>query len=219
MSGMAEALTRRRFVKVGAVMIGTVALGGTAVTAATWVPEEELPTMTMGEGDMKVLVVYGTKSGCTTGVAEKIGKTLSATGATVDVVPAEKAGAPDGYDAVIVGSGVRAGSWHQSARTWATTHADALKMLPVALYTCCMTLAAGDEKADEVRGYTDALIEESGIEPVDVGLFAGWFEPKEFSFAERSILKLMKTPRGDFRDWDAIEAWSSAIATKLGVVA
>ena len=175
--------------------------------------------MQMGDGDMKVLVVYGTKSGCTTGIAEQIGKTLAETGATVEVMPAEKAGDPGAYHAVVVGSGVRAGAWHEPVRTWVTANADALKARPVAFYTCGMMITQGAEKIDEVHAYTDALLAESGLEPVDIGLFAGWFEPKEFSFAERTILKLMKTPQGDFRDLPAIDKWTRGIAEKLRLAA
>ncbi len=70
-------------------------------------------------------------------------------------------------------------------------------------------------KAEEVRAYTDPIVAATGIAPVDVGLFAGSFKPKEFSFAERTILKLMKTPEGDFRDWDAIDAWADEIIPAL----
>ena len=42
---------------------------------------------------MKALVVYGTKSGCTTGIAERIGQTLEAQGHAVDVCAPEAAGA------------------------------------------------------------------------------------------------------------------------------
>lgn len=217
MSAVATEMTRRRFVKAGAVTVGTIALGGAAVTATTWAPEEELPSMQMGDGDMKVLVVYGTKSGCTTGIAEQIGKTLAAKGATVEVTPAQRAGDPAGYDAVVVGSGVRAGAWHETARSWVNANADALKSRPVAFFTCGMTLAQDMEKVDEVRGYTDKVIADTGVEPVDIGLFAGWFEPKQFSFAERSILKLMKTPQGDFRDWGAVQSWSGGVAPRLGL--
>jgi menaquinone-dependent protoporphyrinogen oxidase len=164
---------------------------------------------------MKALVVYGTKSGCTMGIAEKIGETLAAKGLSVDVMPAEKAAAAADYDAVVVGSGVRAGSWHAGARTWVTDNADALKAMPVAFYTCGLT-AADAQKAEEMRAYTDPVIEASGVTPIDVGLFAGWNEPKEFSFVERSILKLMKAPEGDFRDLDAVQAWAEKITPQLG---
>ncbi len=156
---------------------------------------------------MKALVVYGTKSGCTAEIAERIGKDLAGHGVTVDVVAAEKAGDPIGYDAVVVGSGVRAGQWHSAAKKWVLSNAEALKSMPVAFYTCGMMIREPGKEA-EVRAFTDPIIEATGIEPVDIGLFAGWFESKQFGFAERSILKLMKTPEGDFRDWAAIDEWT-----------
>jgi menaquinone-dependent protoporphyrinogen oxidase len=213
----AERITRRTFVTMGAVAVGTVALGGGAVMAASWAPEAELPSMKMGAGMNKVLVVYATKSGCTTDVAKKVGDTLAEHGASVDVVPAEKAGGVAGYDAVVVGSGVRMGQWHESARNWVAANADALKALPVAFYTCNLTLAQEPGKTDEVKAYTDPLIEATGVKPIDVGVFAGWNEPKKFSLIERVIMKAMKAPQGDFRDFAAIGSWASEVAPGLGL--
>jgi menaquinone-dependent protoporphyrinogen oxidase len=164
---------------------------------------------------MKTLVVYATKSGCTTGVAERIGEDLTKYGASVDVVSAEKAGDPTDCDAVVVGSGIRAGQWHAAAKSWVDANAEALKRMPVAFYTCCLTMHE-EGKQDEARAYTDPIISATGIEPVDIGLFSGWFEAKQFGFAERSILKLMKTPEGDFRDWAAIDEWTDSIAPRIG---
>lgn len=165
----------------------------------------------------KVLVVYGTGTGCTAGVAERIGETLAGRGATVDVLAAKEAPGPEGYDAVLVGSGIRAGSWHAPVKEWVADHAAALGETKVAFFTACLTLANEPGKIDEVRAYTDQLIAESGVKPVDIGLFAGWNEPKKFSFVERTILKLMKAPQGDFRDWAKIEAWAAETAPKLGL--
>jgi menaquinone-dependent protoporphyrinogen oxidase len=166
---------------------------------------------------MKVLVVHGTKSGCTAGIAEQVAKTLSEQGIRVDVASAESAGSAAEYDAVVVGSGVRVGTWHQSARTWVADNADALKSRPTAFFTCGLMITEGAEKVDEVRGYTDKVIEETGVIPVDIGLFAGWNEPKAFSFVERGVMKVMKAPQGDFRDMDAIAAWTESIAPRLGL--
>jgi menaquinone-dependent protoporphyrinogen oxidase len=168
---------------------------------------------------MKVLVVYGTKSGCTTAVAERIAETLSAKGATVEVAAADIAGVAGGYDVVVVGSGVRAGQWHEAARTWVAANAEALKAIPVAFFTCGLMIAKGSEKEAEVRAYTDAVIENTGVKPVDIGLFAGWFEPEKFGFAERTILKVMKTPPGDYRDLAVITAWAEKTAGLLGISA
>ncbi len=165
----------------------------------------------------KVMVVYSTKSGCTTGVAQRIGECLANEGATVDVVSAKEAGSPSDYDAVVVGSGVRMSQWHAPARAWVTQHSEELASMPVAFYTVNLTMATEPERADEVRSWTDPLIEATGVEPLDVGLFAGWNEPKDFPFLERTILKAMKAPQGDFRDWETIDSWASVVSTKLAV--
>lgn len=214
-SGRDEGVTRRRFLKVGATAVGTLVIGGGAVTVAAQGPETELPHIRMGDGDMKTLVVYGTKSGCTTGIAEKIGETLAANGISVEVVSAEEAESASGYDAVVVGSGVRVGQWHAPARQWVEANAETLKGMPVAFYTCCLTMTEPG-KADEVRAYTDALIESTGVQPVDIGLFAGWMVPEKFSFLERTIMKVMKAPEGDKRDWAAVQEWAESITPRLG---
>lgn len=165
----------------------------------------------------RALVVYGTKSGCTKGIAEAIGDGLRRAGVTADVVAVEEKPDPSAYDAVIVGSGVRAGNWHGAVRTWVTAQAEALKARPTAFFTACLTMHSNPEKANEVRAYTVPLIAETGVRPVDVGLFAGMNLPKTFSLPERLVMKAMKAPEGDFRDLDAAAEWGTAIAPTLGL--
>ncbi len=165
----------------------------------------------------KVLVVYGTKTGCTKGIAEKVGEVLSAAGVSVDVVAAGEKPDPATYDAIVVGSGVRASNWHGAVKSWVASNADALKMKPVAFFTACLTMASESDKADVVRAYTDPLIAETGVTPIDIGLFAGMNQPKTFSLPERLIMKAMKAPEGDFRDFEAVGVWAEALAQKLGI--
>ena len=163
----------------------------------------------------KVLVVYGTGSGCTAGVAERIGSALADGGATVDVVSAKDSPDPTAYDAVVVGSGVRMSQWHEPVRKWVAAKADVLKGKPAAFYTVNLTLATEPERRAEIRAWTDPLIAETGVKPIDVGVFAGWYEPKKLSFLERTIMGAMKAPQGDFRDWGAIDQWTRALAPRL----
>jgi menaquinone-dependent protoporphyrinogen oxidase len=165
----------------------------------------------------KALVVYGTKSGCSAGVAQRIGKTLAATGLEVQIAPAESAGKAADYHAVIVGSGVRMGQWHESTRAWVAANAEALRANPPAFFTVGMTLASEPNATDKVRAFTDTLLAETGVKPVDIGVFAGWNTGEGFSLVERAILGAMKTPKGDFRDWAAIEAWTDHVAPQLQV--
>jgi menaquinone-dependent protoporphyrinogen oxidase len=164
-----------------------------------------------------VLVVYGTKTGCTAGIAQQIGATLAESGVTVQVKPVEEGPDAAAYDAVIVGSGVRAGNWHGAVKEWVAANAGALKARPTAFFTACLTMAQAPDKADEVRAYTDALIAETGVEPVDIGLFAGMNEPKRFSLPERLIMKMMKAPEGDFRDMDAVAEWARTMVERLAL--
>lgn len=164
-----------------------------------------------------VLVVYGTKSGCTAGIAERIGVALGELGIAAEVKPAQDKPDPSAYDAVIVGSGVRAGSWHASAKKWLAANAAVLRDKPLALFTACLTMATDPGKADEVRAYTAPLVTETGIEPVDIGLFAGMNDSKVFSLPERLIMKAMKAPEGDFRDYESVDIWTRGVAEGMGL--
>lgn len=167
----------------------------------------------------RVLVVYATKSGCTEGIAERIGARLAEKGAMVDVRSADDAPSASGYDAVVVGSGVRAGTWHASARAWVAANAASLRATPLAFYTCGLMIREGEERIPEVRAYSKPVEEAHDLSPVDVGLFAGWNQPDSFNLLERSMLKMMKLPVGDFRDFGVVDEWSDKVAAPLGLVA
>jgi menaquinone-dependent protoporphyrinogen oxidase len=174
----------------------------------------------------RILVVYGTRSGCTTTIAQRIGQSLRslpegtpgpADGGPVevDVADVETAPSPGAYDAVVVGSGVRAGAWHSSAADWVRAHAEVLRETPVAFFTVGLTVATDPGKAELVRAYTDPLVEETGVEPVDVGVFPGWYHPGRLRFHERIMLRAMHAPEGDFRDLPAVAAWVRSVAPLL----
>lgn len=165
----------------------------------------------------KVLVVYGTGTGCTAEIAERVGQKLVSMGYDAQVAAAKDAPTIAAHDAVFVGSGIRAGNWHQPVKDWVKANAEALANTPVAFFTACLTMANDPSKVAEVRAYTDPLVAETGVQPVAVGAFAGMNEPKRFSFVERTIMKLMKAPEGDFRDWDTIDAWTAETVAALGL--
>jgi menaquinone-dependent protoporphyrinogen oxidase len=45
--------------------------------------------------------------------------------------------------------------------------------------------------------------------------FAGQIDKRELSFGEKLVVKAVRAPEGDFRDWPAIRAWANDIARSL----
>lgn len=48
-------------------------------------------------------------------------------------------------------------------------------------------------------------------------LIAGELDKRKLGAMGRSVARAVHAPEGDFRDWDAIEAWAKEIAVALAV--
>jgi menaquinone-dependent protoporphyrinogen oxidase len=164
---------------------------------------------------MKILIIAGTGSGCALETASVMAEELTRLGHEVHVKNAKESPSPEGYGAVFAGSGVRAGKWHKSLRTWLKRNAPALRAHPLAVFTVCLMMREPEKHTDEIRAIGDGVLRKLDLHPVNTGLFPGWYFEERFGVLERMILKLMKTPRGDFRDLDAIRTWARDTAGKL----
>ena len=167
-----------------------------------------------------VLVGYATRYGSTQEVAEKIAATLREGGLTVDVQPVKQVQTLDGYRAVVLGAPLYIGSWLKDAQRFLTQHQTALEKLPVAIFSLGPTRA--DEGMAEVRASLDAQVGKfPWLKPVAVELFGGKYDPDKLRFPD-TLLKIIPAsplhgaPASDIRDWDAIRAWGSGLAQKLG---
>ena len=164
---------------------------------------------------MKILIAYATKAGSTAEVAAEIGRVIeSKGGCQVDVRPVGKLNGVDGYDAVVIGSAIRAGKWLPEATKFVEKHRDALSQIPVACFLVCLTLKDDtEENRRTVAAYLDPVREV--VQPVEMGLFAGVMDYSKLPFILRLMMKAMKSPQGDFRDWEAITSWATDIAAVL----
>jgi len=167
----------------------------------------------------KVLVTYASKCGSTGEVADAIGETLAAPepgdeGAAVDVRLLKDVTDVSGYHAVVVGSAIRMGQWLPEATRFVETHRDALSRVPVAYFVVCMTLQEDtEEHRREAATYLDPAREL--VRPVDEGLFAGAMNYSKLFLPFRLVIKAMKVPEGDFRDWDVIRDWAAGVRPLL----
>jgi menaquinone-dependent protoporphyrinogen oxidase len=68
--------------------------------------------------------------------------------------------------------------------------------------------------------FPEGLKEQMGqIQPKDTAVFHGAVLADKLGLIEKQMIKTVKAPTGDFRDWDAIAAWAAGIADVLKVTA
>lgn len=210
--------SRRSFLQKAGIGLGAavVLCSGGAGLALAHPKIEIIETELKGNKEMnkKILVAYASKCGSTSQIAEAIGKTLNELGAMVDVKPVDAVKSLDSYHAVIVGSAIRYGSWLPGAAAFISTHAEALKKLPVAYFTAGSTLFV-DTPENRAAAAACTAKQSALVTPAATADFAGCYDPKKVSFAERMLGKAAKMPEGDFRDWDAIRAWAGSLASIL----
>ncbi len=166
--------------------------------------------------DGQVLVAYGTKHGATAEIAERIGEVLRQAGLAADVVAAQNVTDVSRYQAVVLGSGVYAGQWVKAAVSFLEANEKALTERPVWLFSSGPT---GEGDAVELlKGWrypTNLQPLVDRIHARDMAVFHGVIDPKKISLFEKGIVRMVKAPTGDFRKWEVIEAWATAIAGAL----
>ncbi len=167
-----------------------------------------------------ILVTYASRAGSTAGVAEAIGKTLSESGAQVEVRPMQDVKDLAPYRAVVAGSAIQAGEWLPEAMQFMRAHQAALAQKPFAAFTVCMTMAM--KNAQYRRVVVDWLAPVRAlVKPMSEGYFAGVLDiSKVPSFRKRLSFRLSVLfgvwTEGDHRDWNAIRAWAAALKPILG---
>ncbi|HXK10034.1 MAG TPA: flavodoxin domain-containing protein [Vicinamibacteria bacterium] len=211
----AKGLGRRRFVKAGGAAAGGLVVGGAGLWAATPhvdYPEVSYPGNEVAQG--RVLVAYASKAASTAEVAAVVARKLADTGLAVDLRRARNVRSVDAYRAVVVGSAIRAGHWLGEASGFVKTHREALVARKTAFFTLCMTLQQDTPaNREKVAAYLKPM--RQVLEPDWIEFFAGKMEYRRLALGPRLIVKAMKVPEGDFRDWNAIGSWADRLATGM----
>jgi menaquinone-dependent protoporphyrinogen oxidase len=166
--------------------------------------------------DKQVLIAHATKYGATAEIAEQIGGVLRQAGFRADVVAADRVDDLSRYDAVVLGSGAYMGRWRKPATTFLRANESVLAEKAVWLFSSGPTgkgdpveLTEGWRLPRKLR----AIAERIAVR--DVAVFHGSMIADKMSAFDKWIIKKVKAPIGDFRDWEAITAWAGDIATAL----
>jgi menaquinone-dependent protoporphyrinogen oxidase len=158
----------------------------------------------------RTLITYATRAGATVGVADTIGAELRRRGLDVDIQPVTTNPIVAKYEVVILGSAIRMANWLPEMVEFIKVNQQILQSRPVALFTVHILNTGTDETSRAARlAYLNTV--RPFLNPVDEVFFAGRIDLATLSFVDRLMVKMVKSPIGDFRDWDGIRGWSSAV--------
>lgn len=210
----AKAISRRNALQAAGVTLAAAVVRCSGLGyAATRTPETETPELILGRENRmnkRVLVAYATRAGSTVEVATAIAESLAGRGYTVDVKPVKEKPNLAGYQAVILGSAIRMGSWLPEAVDFVKTNQQTLSQLPVALFTVHM-LNTGDDEASRANRYAYLKEVRPLVKAVDEAYFAGKMDFSRLSFMDRFVSSMVKAVESDQRDWQKIRAWAAGI--------
>ena len=161
---------------------------------------------------MAILIVYASKHGSTQGIAERIAEKLRQLGKEAEARPVDAVDDPGSYEAIVIGSAVYYGYWLKEATEWVHHHQAVLAGHPVWLFSVG---PLGTEVQDAEQQPKEMTEFREAIGPREQRIFFGALDHHKLSFAERMMVKAVRAPEGDFRDWQAVEAWAASIVRDL----
>lgn len=163
---------------------------------------------------MKILIAYATKCGSTAEIATEIGKVFMASLPDVDVTPVKSINGLVEYDAVVIGSAIRVGSWLKEAHDFVIKHQVALNSLPIFIFSVHGLNWENTASAELLRkNYTVAVRQK--ITPVSEAFFTGVIDYSKLTTLEKLMAKAVKATEADRRDWEAIRKWAQDSARIL----
>ena len=159
-------------------------------------------------------VVAASKHGSTSEIADTVADELRQAGLEVDRRAAEEVTSLDGFDAVVLGSPVYGGRWLEAARRLLSEQSEALAARPVWLFSVGPVGDPPKPDAPERGELRDAA---AAIGAREHRVFTGRLDHSLLSRTERLMVRAVRAPDGDFRDWEEIRTWTRSIADTLDV--
>lgn len=160
---------------------------------------------------MRILVAYGSRSGGTQGLAERIGARLEHAGHQVDVRRGRHVRDVRPYEAVVIGGALYAFRWVCEARRAVTLNVDELRAKPVWLFSSGPLDDSASTEVIAPVGQVARLMKEIGAR--GHATFGGRLAGDTTGFIASALVRDGRG--GDFRDWLQVDGWADSVAEEL----
>ena len=166
---------------------------------------------------MKVLVTYSSGYGTTKEVSEKIAEILDENDALdVTVQSIDEVFDINEFDAVIVGSSVRADRPLANVRDFFARHNSALTKKHLAIFAVCLAANCSEGREKVKNEYISQITEKyPALKPISTEAFGGKIDFDQLNPVMQKLMKSVLVKTGirtegsiDTRNWDFIESWA-----------
>ncbi|HNR66892.1 MAG TPA: flavodoxin domain-containing protein [bacterium] len=173
---------------------------------------------------MKVLMAYSSGFGTTKEIAEKLADILAEPEKIkVEILPIDQIGDLKEFDAIVVGTSVRADRPTANVRDFFTIHHRELIDKKVALFVVCLSANCREGREKVKHEAIQQIIEKyPDIQPLSIEAFGGRIDFDRLNPVMQSLMKKVLLKSGlpdqgsiDTRDWAFIAQWGEALKAKL----
>lgn len=165
---------------------------------------------------MEILVCHASKHGATAEIAGHIAKCLQEQGIGAECKPVGEVKDISEYHGIILGSAVYFGQWRKEAMKFLKLHQQKLIRKHVWLFSSGPTGIGDPAKLLEGWKLPKSILPMvEKIRPIDTMIFHGTINKRSLNIIEKWVINKVKSPVGDFRQWESIDGWSNQIARQL----
>ena len=172
----------------------------------------------------KILITYSSGYGATKEIAEEVAKIIDSHNEfAVEIKSIDECKAIEEYDAIVVGSSVRADRPLANTRDFIAEHRYELTKKRVALFVVSIT-ASTPQGVDIAKSdlSTHLLDRFPWISPISIAAFGGRINFEKLNPVMQSLVQNVMKEKGlnsngsfDARNWEDIRSWAKQLAFKL----
>lgn len=165
-----------------------------------------------------VLVTYASQHGSTAQIAQRIAKVMRQFELNVSAKRMESLDSIAGYDAYVVGTAIYLGNWMDETKLFLEEYRDTLAQKPLWIF-CSGPTGEGEAHTLLNSHPVPPALEKTvfSLHPIEIRVFHGRIDLRRLPPNQREIVKAANMPRGDYRDWAAIQKWAMEISQSLSV--